>query len=174
MALRLNVRSGLLRLWIFLSLCWIALLAGLLGERSISALIAPPVVFGILLAGLMWIVEGFKVSSTSRPTFRPSEVAEHGNERHLPAIQPNPVTSEEETSLWTHHPWFISNGVDVIECSEALYWTHGYRCGYEKTAEARLEELQARTTDRLHLYQCDISEQTEDSSGRQVCEVPGC
>jgi hypothetical protein len=172
MTLRLNVRGGLLRLWIFLSICWIVLCAGVLGERSLTTVLGPVAVFGALLAGLLWVAKGFKFSSASLPTLCQDVVKEHGHQTPRPATQSNTETSDEANLLWTYHPWFISDGIEVIECSEALRWTHGYRCGYQETTKARLEQLQARTSDKLHLYQCDTSEQTNDLIGVPVWKHP--
>jgi hypothetical protein len=61
-ASQLNIAGGLLRVWIFLSICWIALFAAILGERSFGTVIAPPVVLGGLLASFVWVGKGFKPS----------------------------------------------------------------------------------------------------------------
>jgi hypothetical protein len=59
----LNFAGGMLRLWVFLSICWIALVAGVLGDRTFASVIAPPLVFGGMLAGLVWVAKGFKSKS---------------------------------------------------------------------------------------------------------------
>lgn len=59
----LNLAGGLLRVWVFLSICWVAVVAGVLGDRTFSSVIAPPLVFGVILPGLVWVAKGFRSKS---------------------------------------------------------------------------------------------------------------
>lgn len=76
------MRRGLLRLWVVLSALWLVVIITI-GERDITTVFVPPIALGAILAGLVWVLEGFKdvfvkPQSTTSALVRRAEVLAGG------------------------------------------------------------------------------------------------
>jgi hypothetical protein len=77
MALQVNVRRGIVRLWLALSVAWVILMWSI-GDYRPSELLIPPVVLGAILAGAVWIFEGFKLRQALPTHIRRVEIIAKG------------------------------------------------------------------------------------------------
>lgn len=57
--------------------------------------------------------------------------------------------------------FFIGDGSEVLGCE-----------AYEANAVARCNELQAKTDDKLNVYECDPTQTMQDSAGKTVFAHP--
>jgi hypothetical protein len=73
---RLNLRLGVLRLWLVVSALWTVGIS--LIDKFDPVVLIPPIVLGVVLGGVVWVWEGFKLAKTSKSEPRRIQVIANG------------------------------------------------------------------------------------------------